>query len=97
MANNIVQAGNIVRTSYGSGPYVIKQISGPCVCARYDRIVSGSDISSERHFHAICKGIIGHEKGGTYYLNGLREDGTSVWSDDFLTVVKLADQISFSF
>lgn len=83
---NVMQTGNTVQTSYGTGPYLIKDIVGPCACQ-----------DSETHFHAICKGAEDYEGGGYFYLNGFRQDGSSVWSDDFLTVTELAGQISLPF
>lgn len=90
----IVQTGNIVTTSYGTGPYLLTEVSGPCTCSNAIGLINGIEGCSEPHFHAVCE----HNKsGGTFYLNGYTQDGSNVWSEDFLTVVKHADQMSFSF
>ena len=76
--------GMIVSTSYRTGPYIIKKVSGPCTCARYLDQISGSTRESETHFHLTC-GLRNAEREGDFYLNGYRPDGSNVWSCDRLT------------
>ena len=91
---DVMQAGNIVATSYGTGPYLLTEVSGPCTCPNVIGLINGTAASSEPHFHAVCE----HSKsGGTFYLNGYTQDGSSVWGEDLLTIVKYADQMSLSF
>jgi hypothetical protein len=78
-----MRKGDLVKTSHGTGPYVIKSVYGPCTCASYvDTINMCNPPASESHFHIACAHPDG--KGGDYCLNGYRADGTSVWSSDRL-------------
>lgn len=95
--SNIMQAGNVVETSYGTGPYLITEVIGPCTCSDMSELINGAADCSSAHFHATCKGLAGHQKNDVFYLNGYTQDGRSVWSNDFITVVKYADQMSFLF
>lgn len=95
--NNVMQVGNIVITSYGTGPYEITEVTGPCSCPDYISLINNCPTQSEPHFHAVCKGMDGHEKGDTFWLNGIRADGTSVWSESLVSVIRYADQMSFLF
>lgn len=91
MTDFVVQPLNVVRTNYGTGPYIIETVDGPCTCAEYLRHIDGDDSPSEPHFHLTCRlapGAIGG--GGNYWLNGYRLDGTSVWSNDRLELVGAA-------
>ena len=83
---NILRPLNIVRTNYESGPYVITEVTGPCTCPEYLRHLDGDDTPSEPHFHLTCR-MHGQPERGDYWLNGYREDGTNVWSDDRIEVV----------
>lgn len=78
------QVGGIVRTNYNTGPYQVSEIEGPCTCPEYVRNLDGDETPSEPHYHLTCIGMVGHEKGKTYWLNGHRPDGSSVWSNDRL-------------
>lgn len=77
----MLRIGEIVRTSYGSGPYRITMIDGPCTCPEYIKHLDGDETPSEPHYHLTCAGI---EHNGSFYLNGFRPDGTSVWNKDSL-------------
>lgn len=74
---------DLVCTSYGTGPYVIEHMHGPCTCVSFLDMLnyrgSGPLPTSEPHYHLTCScpGI-----SGTYYLNGYRRDGSNVWSLD---------------
>lgn len=87
----ILRLGNIVRTNYNTGPYVITCVTGPCQCPEYVRSLDGDETPSEEHFHITCQ-IPDQPERGNYWLNGHRDDGTSVWGDDKLYVVDSAAQ-----
>lgn len=86
----ILSRGNIVRTSYGTGPYKIDTISGPCSCAEFTR-----DTPSDPHYHATCKSI-DEGQAGTYHLGGYRLDGTSTWTDEQSLVLVQDAQMELS-
>lgn len=88
-----MRQGDIVRTSYNTGPYVIKRIFGPCTCESYlgslERLVKRVPRESEAHFHLTCAPVGGYR--GECYLNGYRPDGTNVWSSDRLIFESVAN------
>ena len=81
-----LRIGEVVITNYGTGPYRIVEISEPCNCPRYeDEISMPNAPASESHYHLTCRPIKeGSNNRGPCYLNGFRQDGTNVWSDDIL-------------
>lgn len=88
--------GEIVRTSYKTGPYRIIRASGPYTDPSFVDSINGIDRPSEPHFSLVCvwAGPV-VERGARkskeeYYLNGYRLDGTSVWGDDFLIFESIA-------
>lgn len=82
--------GEIVRTNYGSGPYRIVAVDGPCTCRSYDDDINHwHSAGSQPHYHLTCvdtwKPVGKRRLANKYsYLNGYRHDGTNVWSDDYL-------------
>ena len=70
--------GAIVRTSYGTGPYEVVSVSAQCTCAELGQVDP-----SEPHFHLTCRKPES-PAAGDYWLNGYRDDGSSVWGDDRL-------------
>lgn len=79
----IVEVGAWVGTNYGTGPYLVTSITGPCDCPKYLEQINLGDAApkSEPHYHLICRAE-GDKKDS--YLNGYRLDGTSVWGEDRL-------------
>lgn len=86
MTTNELKLGRIVSTSYSTGPYIIKEVSGPCSCPSYLRALDGDDTPSEPHYHLTCVDVTPRpgQRDKDYWLNGYRADGTSVWSKDRL-------------
>lgn len=78
--------GAIVRTNYGTGPFRIKSVLGPCTCPRYSDFCSHVDKPSPAHFHLVCDSAEDDDRRpqGPFYLNGYRDDGSCVWSGDRL-------------
>lgn len=79
-----VAPGLVVRTSYGTGPYVVRQVDGPCCCSNYLDSIDGRKKPSKPHFHLTCRKPDG--RGGEFFLNGFTLDGRSVWGSDRLSV-----------
>lgn len=88
----IVAPGLVVRTSYGTGPYVVLRVDGPCCCSSYLDSISGRERPSKPHFHITCRKPDG--RGGNYHLNGYSLEGKSVWSRDRLTVESQLEMFS---
>lgn len=83
--------GAIICTNYGTGPYVITNIDGPCDCPELVASLDGYDTPSATHFHINCQ-LEGQPERGDYWLNGYRLDGTNVWNSDRITVIREAAQ-----
>lgn len=78
--NTLFHIGELVRTNYGTGPYLIVDISGLCSCPSYlDAIAMRNPPASMAHFHLTCKSP---GKKGDFYLNGFLP--ANVWNDDYL-------------
>lgn len=86
-----IKVGDIVSTSYGTGPFYIAEIFGPSTRPHFLAQINGIDCDSDPHFYFRCGWagpMVGdHRYEEDYYLNGYRLDGTSVWNDDTLTVI----------
>lgn len=85
--------GALVRTSYGTGPYVVTRVSGPCTCPEYVRSLDGDQTPSEPHYHLECRDAAAPSRrrgsdSGPSYLNGYRPDGSNVWRRDRLELVE---------
>lgn len=92
----MINVGEIVRTSYNTGPYVIKESLGPCTCPSYlDTINTQDPPYSDIHYHLTVQQV--DENGlevrdSPSWLNGYREDGTNVWRDDYLIFIGIAPE-----
>jgi hypothetical protein len=75
--------GKIVHTNYGTGPYMVTNVSEPCDCGEYLESLENSEAKSEPHVHLICRAP-GDKQDS--HLGGYRLDGTSVWNADTITV-----------
>jgi len=74
----MLQVGDIVRTSYGSGPYRIIHITRNCRCPDYLDLIDGSDKPSKPHMHLVCVDSdepirVRYSERKLYWLNGYRE------------------------
>jgi hypothetical protein len=81
--------GEIIRTSYGTGPFVITDIYGPCNCPAYlDENNNGNAAKeTDEHYHLTCQavtdeGVIINETPS--YLNHYRRDGTHISREHWL-------------
>jgi len=63
--------GDIIKTSYDTGPYEVLEILRGCTCADYIDTLNGHQIPREPHMHFTCHGVKDGRKG--YYLNGYIE------------------------
>lgn len=95
--------GALVRTSCDTGPYRITELHGPCTCAhiltQINRMWEKELPASEPHFHLTCiwegaKFPGSNHRYDNSYLNGYREDGTNVWSDDVLFFEGMAQGVT---
>jgi hypothetical protein len=55
----LVQLGAYVRTNYGTGPYLIEEIEGPCTCPSFQRHLAGDERPSRPHFHLTVREMFG--------------------------------------
>lgn len=91
-ANNEL-VGKIITTNYGTGPYRITRVIGPCACPNtldsFEETWCYPAPRREPHWHFEMKK---HPRptdqaDGTYYLEGHRLDGTDVDGDDRFDVI----------
>lgn len=77
--------GSIVRTSYGTGPYEITGVTGPCECPEVWENLRENKTPSEPHYHLECRDFPARKGiASPSYLAGYRADGTNVWTEDVL-------------
>jgi hypothetical protein len=92
--NRLPVIGDIIITSYGTGPYEVIKVSGPCDCPKYidllDEDYEHPAPRSKPHYHFTLK-TPGEKKKSNFYLNGYALQGgniKSVWSDDVIEIIK---------
>ena len=85
------RVGQIVKTSYDTGPYRITKVSELCDCPSFfDVLDNRPDIRSRPHYHLTCVRATTEpdkyniKRQSEYYLNGFDEFGHNVWRDDYL-------------
>jgi hypothetical protein len=78
--------GRIVSTNYNTGPFVIREVSGPCTCPEYLASLGRNAPPSEPHYHLTVEDANPPpgKRDNRAWLNGYRLDGTNVWSRDRL-------------
>lgn len=83
---NRFHKGMRIRTSYGSGPYVVTQVVENCTCPRFlDTCNLGDKAPKSRpHVHLVCKALDPHYEKGDLFLNGYDNNLNSVWGSDYL-------------
>ena len=79
-----IKIGDIIRTSYGTGPYEVIDVKGPFTTPNFLDSLNLREKApmSPPHFSYTCKRV-GSKKRGEYYLNSY--DGVThknVWRDD---------------
>lgn len=80
-----IKKGMILRTSYGTGPYRVIEVTKGCTCPSFTDAVTllGDAPPSKPHVHCMCRKV--GERTGFYWLNGYDENTLqSVWSKDYL-------------
>lgn len=80
-----IKKGMILRTSYGTGPYRVIELTKGCTCPSFTDAITllGDAPPSKPHVHCSCR-LVG-ERTGFYWLNGYDENTLrSVWSEDYL-------------
>lgn len=80
----MLDPGTIIKTSYNTGPYIIKSRSGLCICPEDCLPAIGGKTFSPEHYHYICtkEGV-----NGEFYLNGFDKNNYNVWNGDYLIVL----------
>ena len=94
-----LSVGDVVKTSYGTGPYRILAIGGPCTCYPYH--VVGGPKKSTPHYHLEVEytDIPSGGKNRAYLGGVIYRDGkfACAWSPDEYEVVERADQQGWLF
>lgn len=81
----VLAIGKVVKTNYGTGPYRIPKMHGPCTCPTYvDSINMDNPPPTREHFHMTCRRVGEEKRGDDYYLSHLDRNGRSVVEDKSL-------------
>lgn len=77
----------LVRTSYGTGPYKIIDVTENCECPSFSDYITLLDKAphSRKHVHIRCRDLV--NRYSNYYLNGYDENGLSVWDENNRLIV----------
>lgn len=86
----MLHVGQVVRTSYGTGPYIIRNISEERTDPSF---IDSLNLQEEAprslpHRNFEVSPLSDPKKKG-YYLNGYDENLRSVWSDDYLVICEV--------
>lgn len=91
-----MKVGVILKTSYGTGSYLVQRISEICTCPSYTASLNGDDSPSKPHYHFTLKDL--DKRGGTSWLNGYAPgaDGVwrSVWNDEDYLIIDVGGVVS---
>jgi hypothetical protein len=90
-----LHVGQLVKTNYGRIIYRIIEINRGCICPEYHDLINGVNKPSEEHCHIVCKDAKGFDRE-PFYLNGYREDGTSVWNSDDRIIIISSNNVQLS-
>ena len=84
-----IEIGDIIKTSYDTGPYEVIGIWRDCTCPEYLISLEMADPpASPPHIHLALRGMVDHHKGKKYGLNGYDERTLkSVWCDDSIILL----------
>lgn len=82
-----IQIGTIVTTNYGTGPYEIKERTGPCTCTHPLDSLEGDETPSREHYHFV---VTKEGEQSDFYLNGYYKDVSgrilNAWNDDEILI-----------
>lgn len=86
----MVCVGQVVRTSYGTGPYIIRNISGERTDPSFIDSLNLQEKAprSLPHRNFEVSPLSDPKKKG-YFLNGYDENLRSVWTDDYLVICEV--------
>lgn len=86
----MIRVGQVVRTSYGTGPYIIRNISGertdPSFIDSLNLQEKAPRSLPHRNFEVSP---LSDPKNKGYFLNGYDENLRSVWTDDYLVICEV--------
>lgn len=86
----MVHVGQVVRTSYGTGPYIIRDIGEEITEPSFIDLLNLREKTprSLPHRNFTVSPLLDPKKKG-FYLNGYDENLRSVWSDDYLVICEV--------
>lgn len=87
MCDMDIKPGTILKTSYGTGPYIVELVHGPCTCNHPVAEINGIHRVSEEHYHFTLRHIK-NIKGDRFWLNAYKKE-----ADRYLSVWNPVDEI----
>lgn len=77
----------IISTSYGTGPYRITKMIGPCTCPTYvDTINCSNPPKTREHYHLVCRMAYDKADQNDYHISHIDASGRSVVEDTSLAM-----------
>jgi hypothetical protein len=84
----MISPGDIVKTSYGTGPFLVTRVIRNCTCVHIHDRTNGNDIPLPRHIHIDCDDMNGKSGYGINYYDDSQIPARSVWAwKDYVEVV----------
>lgn len=86
----MIRVGQVVRTSYGTGPYIIRNISGERTDPKFIDTLNLQEKAPRSLLHRNFEvSPLSDPKKKGYFLNGYDENLRSVWTDDYLVICEV--------
>lgn len=86
----MLHVGQVVRTSYGTGPYIIRDISEESTEPRFIHSLNLQEEAPRSLPHRNFKvSPLSNPNQNGFYLNGYDENLRSVWTEDYLVICEV--------
>jgi hypothetical protein len=83
----MIQVGDIIKTSYGTGPFLVTHVIRGCTCPEFVRSLNGDKRPSLPHIHADLMDMNGRKGYGIGGYDDTVEPAKSVWKPDTVSVI----------
>ena len=86
----MIHVGQVVRTSYGTGPYIIRDISEESTEPRFiDLVCLHEEVPRSLPHRNFKVSPLSNPNQNGFYLNGYDENLRSVWTEDYLVICEV--------
>jgi hypothetical protein len=83
----MIQVGDIIKTSYGTGPFIVLSVLRNCTCPNFVKTLNGDNSPSKPHIHAEMMDMNGRKGYGIGGYDDSTEPAKSVWNPDTVSTI----------